>query len=101
MKGFPKTLTVTVTDEDIKDGMCESASECAIAQAIKRDYGYAAGFLEEAIVGNSDVDLYTADGDAAVYDLPAKAQLFVEMFDKDKTLVKPLTFTMQLSPGRF
>lgn len=81
------SLIVEVTQEDIDKGVCDSATKCAVARAIKR----LTRRQQVRVDGESAYifkDRYEAE-------LPKKAQTFISKFDSDKRTVTPFSFVLK------
>lgn len=100
---LPKTLTVEVTEDDIKNGIPQKACKCPIALAICRQLGYQP---DDNYVDVAKQAIHVLEKDAepitfgsgfrakplTQYHLPVNAQDFVERFD-DYEDVYPFSFT--------
>lgn len=85
---FPETMTVTVTQEDIKVGNPHSGTKCPIARALARHRG------RNPIVGKHTAHFSSPFDGWATYKLPQKAIDFVREFDKGSA-VEPIKFRMR------
>lgn len=79
-------ITLEVTQEDIDKGRQEDGEACAIACTLKR-FGY-----KHVNVDGETIWL----GGVKDYELPKKAQKFIDKFDEDKSSVKPFSFKMTM-----
>ena len=82
-------IKVTVTQKDIDTGIADNCLECPIARALKRTT------RKEWAVWKDNV--FTSNVKACnykQYDLPNKAQRFIEKFDERKP-VKPFSFILK------
>lgn len=77
------TLTIAVTDEDIRLGRPGSPRSCPIARATRR---VVKGW---AVLVEGDIELRHGD-DAAFYELSKRGRAFISAFDAGKP-VKPMT----------
>lgn len=77
-------MKITVTAEDIEKGKPAAAEQCALALACRR-----AG-LVNASVDNDTIDFWLGSAQ-----LPASAQLFIEMFDGGLE-VEPFEFELEV-----
>ncbi len=84
-----KKMTVRVTKKDIKYGRQEDTQSCAIALALKDK-----GFTKVNV--NGDTVCVAKKGKVGVYNVPARANTFIDNFDYDKKAVKPRTFKFDL-----
>lgn len=80
-----KTKTITVTAEDIRDGIVGDGDDCPIAHAAKRAFR-----IECATCGD---DVLEVGYDS--FPLPKRACEFIERFDARKP-VKPFSFRVKL-----
>lgn len=85
-------LQLNVTADDIRLGKQESCDKCAVARAVTRTMNVSPRNLE---VTGDEIGIF----DDAYYQrysfTPSKRMVkFIETFDKDKTKVKPTTFTI-------
>lgn len=88
LKEAPTQVTIEVTQEDIDKGIEASPESCAIARAVKRTMG------DHPSVHSTEIDV-TINKKLYNYDLPKKAQTFIEKFD-DYKVVKPFSFIAKL-----
>jgi hypothetical protein len=87
----PGPITVEVTATDIKRGETGDAYNCAVARALRRMK------FKNVSVGPGEAAFTTGSGKTRlrlVYDLPRRAKLFIDRFDRGVP-VKPFTFTLR------
>jgi hypothetical protein len=80
-------ITIEVTQEDIDKGIRSRSDDCAVARALKRQlrtYDVSVSALGVMIHGES-------------YKAPVGLATFVRDFDKDKSLVFPTEFLLDMS----
>lgn len=85
-------LQLKVTEQDIRLGSQNSCDKCAVARAVSRTMKVPSRNLE---VTGDEIGIF----DDAYYQrysfVPSnRMATFIERFDKDKTKVKPTTFTI-------
>jgi hypothetical protein len=89
------TITVTVTQEDIDNGMRHTPCACPIALATAREAGTGC----DVSVGATRLNIYRAGPASRTrYRLPGDARDFICRFDLDLS-VRPFTFTAEEIPG--
>jgi hypothetical protein len=87
---FPKTITVDVTEEDIKRGVRKSCSKCPIARAITRQFTG----LYIVRVDRGDVTLFDAPYRVCFWaELPSYVMDCINRFDEDG-LMEPFSFSL-------
>lgn len=93
-KALPtKRVTIEVTQNDIRRGECGSPSACAIALAVRRTLRSKNRYEVDR------VQVYDTEEQFESFQLPKKAQKFIDKFDREKSSVKPgLKFTLVLKP---
>lgn len=85
----PRSLRVTVTHEDIRNGEPANACRCPVARAATRALGLSLD--DEEVTVEGAIEVWTGDG-WELYELPAEAVAWIEAFDAG-ALVTPLEFT--------
>lgn len=93
-KGLVKAV-ISVTKNDIREGIPGDADSCPIARALHRagfKYAYA---VSKGIGANKGGSLLVTISDVAP--LPNTANKFIENFDNDGKSVKPFKFTLNIS----
>ena len=81
------TITIEVTQEDIDEGIRSRSDDCAVARALKRrlnTYDVSVSALGIMVYGQS-------------YKAPVGLANFVRDFDKDRSLVFPTEFLLDMS----
>lgn len=81
-KRKPKSVTVRITQLDIREGVPGEPRECAVARAMTRALGKTVS-VDEA--------LWRFAGEFAYHPLPARVQKFIARFDHHAK-VEPMTF---------
>lgn len=80
------TVTISITEADITDGMRGSKTDCAVARAAIRALGRAV-MVESSSMRFAD----------QLVDLPPTAILFIQTFDgPDRKKAKPFSFDIQV-----
>lgn len=83
-----ETITICVTEEDIKNGKRRSAALCPISLAARR------AFFTNKLTTYMTLKLYDDNRKSiAEYELPARARRFVIDYDAERR-VYPFTFTI-------
>jgi hypothetical protein len=85
------TITITVTQDDIDNGVRAAPCLCPIALAAQRKYPYVS-------VGTFTISVGADASREKVYRMPLKASRFIEDFDQGR-LVEPFTFTARKCPA--
>ncbi len=89
-------VKITVTQDDIDNGIPCAAGECPVARAATR------AFETMTYAGPDDLMVVDAGGSAVnathIYILPAKARKFINRFDAER-VVKPFEFTVKRLTG--
>lgn len=78
-------MKIEVTQQDISRGQQADANTCAIARAIRRQTG----------IRNVSVTGISASIGGKHYRLPEPCSTFVSEFDRNKSWVKPFSFTIK------
>jgi hypothetical protein len=86
MRLMRKSLTISVTQEDIDNGVSFSVCDCPVARAVRRKFPKA-----RVSVGVYTLTI-TARGRVRSYYLPREAIRFISVFDC-RGNVEPITFT--------
>lgn len=87
-----KRLTVDVTANHIKKGVCDSSRKCAIALALLDvDKN-----IKSVALNGREACIRFKDGTVGVYRTPARARSFIREFDDGKK-VSPTSFIFELS----
>lgn len=84
-------LRVTVTQEDIDNGVRTFADRCAIANAINRLFERRMTVCSFGICDNKPVTLFPAD---VLFTFPKNVLEWIERFDEGQN-VEPITFEIQ------
>lgn len=89
-------MKISVTEEDIKNGVRMSASRCAVALAVKRTLGSPCVFI-----GPYNIYTYRGENDdqAECYaKTPVHVKHWIDAFDAGVESVQPFEFDLELSP---
>lgn len=94
---IPETLTVTVSPEDIREGVRGSCGKCPIALAALRACAALHLPVLDISVAGGRIDVQTNrdswdSWDCWTFSLPPAANLFIMLFDSGRD-VRPFTFT--------
>ena len=87
---IPKKLRIRVTKKNIKYGKPNTTDFCPIALAVKSKIK-----TSNVSVDGETIELTSSRFNGAIYDLPVRAQKFVDRFDTGDS-VKPFSFTATL-----
>lgn len=93
---YPETLTVKITRDDIKNGICEDTYKCALACAFKRDIGTTSVYVSSGtsiyVLGAGKHRKVRYTGIDA--EMESKISSFILDFDDNKK-VKPCVFKLK------
>ncbi len=91
---FPKTLTVNVTEKEIKEGEPDNCRECAVARAVQDIFPEYLVDVDDKIRIRIDVNGRNWGVWDAIYPLPFEAEQFIRAFDRGEE-VRPFTFNTE------
>jgi len=91
---FPNEVTLTITKNDIEDGIPSNPYKCAISKSATRRFSTLLGCEVKCSTGII-MGVYPEDiTKKQTYDLGDKGNSFITQFDSDKTKVKPCRITL-------
>lgn len=86
---MPENKTITVTQEDIEQGIKEDTHRCAVALAVKRAMGW-----NDVLVGGQICNARAWESGHKEYKVPEEVRKFVWAFDRGDA-VRPFTFELE------
>jgi hypothetical protein len=92
-----KPISITLTQEDIDDAVCNDFAACAMAQATKKLPG-----VKDVVIGNKRAHVtYEGGGVPMVHSIPSRTRKVIDLLDSAKRdQIKPGTYTLGvLSPS--